>query len=179
MQLLHIRLFGGVGVAAALLLAGCGGGASPRPNNNGPFTVDAFVERSDFYDRNDDRYYDIFISEIARSGRAEVEMSSFDLDAELFIYRRNSSGDYDLIAEDDDSGDGPDALVDFDVDRGDVYRIVATSARPQEFGAYRIFFSREFGRPAVVLPRVNGRTEAGLKLPPLKTKGESEQRATK
>lgn len=165
---------------AALLLAGCGGGASPNPNNAGPFTVDARIESTDFFDRNDDRYYDIFVTEVARDGRAEVAMSSFDVDSQIFIYRRDSNGDYgNFIAEDDDSGDGPDAAVRFDVRRGEVYRVVATSSRAQEFGDYRIFFSRELGRPAIVLPRENGRTAPGLDLPALKAKGEVEKRAGK
>ena len=177
MQLLHIRSLGALSVAAALMLAGCGGGASPQPDNRGPFTFDATITTRDFYDRNDDRYYDIFLTEVARSGRAEVAMSSFDLDSQLFIYRRDSNGDYNLIADDDDSGDGPDAIVDFDVRRGEVYRVVATSSREQEFGDYRIFFSRELGRPALVASRENGRTATGVDLPAIKAKGALEKRA--
>ena len=176
MQLLHIKFLGVLGVGAALMLAGCGGGASPRPDNNGPFTVDATIKSSDFYDSNDDRYYDIFLTEVARSGRAEVSMSSYDLDSQLYIYRRDSNGDYNLIADDDDSGDGPDAVVDFDVRRGEVYRVVATSSRTREVGDYRIFFSRELGRPSLVLPRTNGRTAPGLKLPRTAPKGAPENR---
>ena len=176
MQLLHIKTLGVLGVGAALMLAGCGGGASPKPDNDGPFTVDAQIESSDFFDSNDDRYYDIFITEVARNGTAEVEMISDDVDSQVFVYRRDSGGDYDLIADDDDSGDGPDAFVSFEVRRGEVYRVVATSAREREFGDYRIFFSRELGRPGVVLPRQNGSVVSGVELPRTKTKGAVEKR---
>ena len=154
----------------ALLLSGCGGGASPKPNNFGPFTIDGRITSGDFYDQNDDRYYDIFITEPARNGTAEVEMDSGDVDSEVFIYRRLSNGDYDLIASDDDSGGNFNALVRFEVRTGEVYRVVATSSRRGELGFYRLFFSRELGRPAVVLPRVNGRAADGLKLPPVAAK---------
>ena len=177
MQLLYTKILGASGVVAALMLAGCGGGASPRPEDHGPFTIDSVIERNDFYDADDDRYYEIFLAEINRNGRAEVEMSSFDLDSQVYIYRRDRDGDYDLIAEDDDSGDGPDAFVDFEVRRGEVYRIITTSARPREFGDYRIFFSREFGRPLASVPRGNARTAPELKLPAMKAKGVLEKRA--
>ena len=176
MQLLHIKFLGVMGVGAALMLAGCGGGSSPKPDNNGPFTVDASIESSDFFDSNDDRYYDIFITEVARNGTAEVEMISDDLDSQVFVYRRDSGGDYDLIADDDDSGDASDALVRFDVRRGEVYRVVATSSRKRETGDYRIFFSRELGRPGVVLPRQNGSTIQGVELPRVQAKGAVEKR---
>lgn len=176
MQLLHIKTFGLLGVTAALMLAGCGGGSSSNSNKGGPFTVDGTIERTDFFDSTDNRYYDIFITEVASSGSAEVDMSSNDLDSQVFIYRRDSNGNYNLVAQDDDSGDGPDALVRFDVRRGEVYRVVTTSSRAQEFGNYRVFFSRELGRPAVVLPRQSGDLVQGTELPRIKAKGELEKR---
>lgn len=176
MQLLHIKLIGALSVTAALMLAGCGGGSSSDPGNNGPFTVDGTIESSDFFDSQDDRYYDIFVTEVARNGTAEVDMTSNDVDSQLFIYRRDSNGDYNLVAQDDDSGNGPDALVRFDVKRGEIYRVITTSSRAQETGNYRVVFSRELGRPAVVLPRVNGAATTGAELPRVKAKGALEQR---
>ena len=157
------------------MLAGCGGGASPRPDNDGPFTFDGDLRRSDFYDRNDDRYYDIYVLEVTRSGQAQVAMSSFDVDSQLYIYRRDSNGDYGSpVAQDDDSGDGPDAIVNFEVRRGEVYRVVATSARTQEFGNYRAFFSRELGRPSVV--PTNQNLVQSATLPRIQSKGAVEKR---
>lgn len=172
MQLLHTRLLGLTAVAAAITLAGCGGGASPRPDNDGPFTVDGVIERTDFFDRNDDRYYDIFQSDVNRDGTAEVEMTSRDLDAQIFVYRRDSNGDYgNVIAQNDDINDNTsDARVRFDVRRGEIYRVIATSAREREFGDYRIFFSRELGRPAIVLPKTNDLTAPGFDLPAITPK---------
>ena len=172
MQLLHTRFLGLTVVAAALTLAGCGGGSSPNPDNNGPFTVDGTVERTDFYDSGDDRYYDIFQTDVTRDGTAEVEMSSRDLDSQIFVYRRDSDGNYgNVIAQNDDIDDSTqDARVRFDVRRGEIYRVIATSSRARELGDYRIFFSRELGRPAVVLPRQNGRTAPGFDLPAITPK---------
>ncbi len=176
MQLLHIKLIGALSVTSALMLAGCGGGSSSNPSNNGPFTVDGTIESSDFFDKNDNRYYDIFVTEVASSGTAEVDMTSNDVDSQLFIYLRDSSGNYNLVAQDDDSGDGSDAAVRFDVKRGEIYRVITTSSREQEIGNYRVFFSRELGRPAVVLPRINGTATVGVELPRVKAKGALEQR---
>ena len=174
MQLLHTRLLGLTAFAAALTLAGCGGGSSPNPDNNGPFTVDGVIERTDFLDSNDNRYYDIFQTDVTRTGTAEVEMNSNDVDAQIFVYRRNSNGDYgNVIAQNDDiDSNTSDARVQFDVKRGEIYRVIATSSRAREFGDYRIFFSRELGRPAVVLPKVNGRTAPGFDLPAIAPKAD-------
>ncbi len=173
MQLLHTRLLGLTAIAAALALAGCGGGgSSPNPDNDGPFTVDGVIERTDFPDGNDDRYYDIYQLDVTRTGTAEIELASRDFDAQIFVYRRNSDGRYgNVIAQNDDiDGDTSDARVRFTVKRGETYRVTATSARAREFGDYRIFFSRELGRPAVVLPRENGRTAPGFDLPAITPK---------
>ena len=173
MHILYTRLLGLTAVAAALTLAGCGGGgSSPNPDNNGPFTVDGVIDRNDFFDSNDDRYYDIFQFDVTRDGRAEVEMSSRDVDAQLFVYRRQSDGEYgDVIAQNDDiDSNTSDARVRFNVKRGEIYRITATSARSREFGEYRIFSSRELGRPAKVLSRENGRTAPGFDLPAIQPK---------
>ena len=81
-------------------------------------------------------------------------MNSRDFDAQLFVYRRKSDSEYSgVIAQNDDiDANTSDARVRFNVRRGEIYRVTATSARAREFGNYRIFFSRELGRPALVLP---------------------------
>jgi hypothetical protein len=85
-----------------LVLAGCGGGANPTPSTNGPVTIEATLSNNDFFDVNDDRYYDIYVCEPTESGTASVEMRSFEVDSQLYIYRRDGSGDYDLIEQNDD-----------------------------------------------------------------------------
>ena len=181
MQLLNTRFLSATAVLAAIMLAGCGGGGNtPNPDNQGPFTFDGNINDDDFFDGEggNDRHYDIFQVDATSSGTAEVNMTSNDLDSQLYIYKRNSNGNFgDPIAEDDDSGDGPDAVVRFDVRRGDIYRVIVTSSRAREFGDYRVFFSREFGRPLIV-PNNNGnRTAPGFVLPKMKVKGEIEKRA--
>ena len=136
-----------------LALAGCGGGgASPNPSSSGPITVDNSLSRSDFFDSDDNRYYDIYVCDAQYTGTATVGMESDEVDSYLLIYRKNSSGDYDLIAQDDDSGSGNDAFTEFSVDRGDTYRIIATSSGSEERGDYDLHLSEELGRPARVLP---------------------------
>jgi hypothetical protein len=153
-----------------LALAGCGGGGtSPNPSSNGAVTVENALTRSDFFDSVDDRYYDIYVCEPRNSGVAEVDMFSDDVDSYLLIYRKNSSGDYDLIKEDDDSGQDKDAFARFDIEDGRTYRIVATSASSDERGDYDIRFSEELGRPARVLPDAMRATNA-MKLSPKPTK---------
>ena len=172
MQLLHMKLLGALGVTSALMLAGCGGGSSPKPGNNGPFTFDGVIRDTDFYDRDDDRNYDIYQTDVTRDGTAEVELNSRDFDAQIFVYRRNSDGEYGgVIAQNDDiDGNTSDARVRFDVRRGEIYRIIATSSRTQEFGDYRIFFSRELGRPLPVPTSDNDRTAPGFNLPKIQPK---------
>jgi hypothetical protein len=148
-----------------LALAGCGGGgASPNPPTSGPVTVENSLSRSDFFDSEDDRYYDIYVCDARFTGTAELEMSSNAVDSFLYVYRKDSGGDYDLIAENDDGGSGRDAALEFTVERGQTYRIVATSALPDERGDYELFFSEELGRPARVLPDTNRVTQS-VKLP--------------
>ena len=143
------RLMGLLPLAA---LCGCGGGASPNPDSNGPAVVRTSLSRSDFFDDQDDRFYDIYICDVTQSGTATVEMVSDDIDSYLLIYRRTLSGDFEFIDFDDDSNDAGDARVDFFVERGRSYRILATSAGSNERGDYLLRFSTELGRPARVLP---------------------------
>ena len=172
MQLLHTRYLSLTAVAAALALAGCGGGSSPNPDNNGPFTVDGVVERTDFYDRPANRYYDIYQLDVTRDGTAEIDLSSRDFDAQLYVYRRNSNGDYgNPIAQNDDSDSSTsDSRVTFNVRRGETYRVTATSARAAETGDYSIFFSRELGRPLIVPANQTNRTAPGFDLPAMPLK---------
>ena len=152
-----------------LSLAGCGGGGtSPDPGTSGPSIVDNALTSDDFRDIQDDRFYDIFICDVTRNGVANVELRSLDFDATVLVYRRDSGGDLDLIAENDDlSGTNSNARVEFDVSRGGSYRIIATSARQDERGEYSLFLSEILGRPARVLPDAN-RTAQSLRLPPIK-----------
>ena len=173
MQLLNTRFLSLTALAAALALAGCGGGgSSPNPDNNGPFTVDGVIERSDFYDRPANRYYDIYQLDVTRDGTAEVELNSRDFDAQLYVYRRKSNGDYgNVIAQNDDiDSSTSDARVTFNVKRGETYRVTATSSRAAEVGDYRIFFSRELGRPLIVPTSQNKIATPGFDLPAMPIK---------
>lgn len=182
MQLLNTRFLSATAVLAAVMLAGCGGGGTttPNPDNEGPFTFDGTIDNNDFFDGSgdNDRHYDIFQVDATRSGTAEIAMSSNDLDSQLYVYKRDSNGNYgNVVAEDDDSGDGADAIVRFDVKRGEIFRVITTSSRASEFGRYQVFFSREFGRPLTVPNNPGNLTAPGFKLPAMKAKGALEKRA--
>ena len=153
----------------ALLLAG-GGGSKPNPNTSGPAIVDNALSRDDFRDTDDDRYYDIFVCDVTKTGTAAVEMGSDEVDASLYIYRKNSKGEFDLIAENDDiSAENVNARVEFSVARGKSYRIIATSAQSEERGDYSLYFSEILGRPARVLPDAN-RVAQSFRLPAMPKK---------
>jgi len=160
----------GLALLPVLALAGCGGGTSPNPDTSEPVTIANAITGGDFRDERNHRFYDIYVIDPTDSGDVSIEMRSADLDSLLLLFRKDSNGEFDLVAEDDDSGGGLDAALDFRVERGESYRVVATTAQRDEFGEYEVRFSRELGRPALVLPRV-GATTQGLVLPPLaKTK---------
>ena len=157
-------------LAPVLLLGGCGGGGtSPDPDINGPAIVENSLSRSDFFDSQNDRYYDIYVCDARQNGNATVEMFSNDVDSYLLVYRKTSGGDFVLITQDDDSNDAGDARLDFFVERGRSYRIIATSASADERGDYDLRFSEELGRPARVLPDAN-RVSQSVVLPALPAK---------
>ncbi len=149
-----------------LFLAGCGGGGtSPNPGTSGPAIVDNALTRDDFRDTKNNRFYDIFVCDVRENGVASIEMRSNDVDAYVLVYRKNSSGDFDLVDQNDDiSAQNSDAHLEFDVARGKSYRIIATSANDDERGDYSLYFSQNLGRPARVLPDAN-RTAQSLELP--------------
>ncbi len=152
-----------------LALAGCGGGTSPNPDTSEPVTISNAISNGDFRDDRNNRYYDIYVVDPTRSADVSVEMRSDDIDSLLLLYRKDSDGEFDLVAEDDDSGGELDAALDFRVERGESYRIVATTAQADERGEYEVRFSPELGRPALVLPKTNAQTQ-GMDLPPVAPK---------
>jgi hypothetical protein len=150
-----------------LFLSGCGGGGSNSAPEN-TTRIDAGLSNGDFYDVSQDRFYDDYLCRATASTRVFVEMRSDDLDPELFIFRRNAFGGFDLIASDDDSGSGADALVEFEVQAGVDYLVRATSFEDGESGFYRIIFSRSLGTPLVIVPSPGAATRNLPALAPLK-----------
>jgi hypothetical protein len=153
-----------------LALSGCGGsGASPNPDVSGPGRVENSLSRTDFYDTQNGNYYDIYVCDPRETGIATVELQSVDFDAYLLVFRKDANGNFELIAQDDDDGEETDAFVEFPIQRGRSYRIIATSASADERGDYDLLLSRELGRPARVLPDA-ARSAQSFKLPPLPPK---------
>ena len=157
-------LLGVCGVGAAFL-AGCGGGSRANPSPTGPFVIAERLSSSDFYDRDTNRYYDVYVCDAGGSDYGRVQMRSTSVDCYIYVYLKESNGRFTLIGENDDETSGTtDADFEFDVTRGRTYRIVATSSDTDERGSYDIRFSGDLNRPALLLPDANQRLQ-NLPLP--------------
>lgn len=151
---------GALGVGA-LVLSGCGGASNANPDPTGPFVFSGRLTSSDFYDDDTNRYYDVYVCDAGGSGDGLVQMRSDDVDSLLYVYRKQSDGDFELIGENDDANSGTlDAAFEFDVSRGQTYRIVATTSLQNERGDYSIRFSGDLNRPALLLPNGSNRLQS-------------------
>lgn len=158
------------GIGTALVLSGCGGGSTANPDPTGPFEFSGRLTTADFYDDDTNRYYDVYVCDAGGSSTGLVQMRSDDVDCVLYVYRKQSDGDFELIGENDDANSGTvNAAVEFNVSRGQTYRIVATTSPQNERGDYEIRFSGDLNRPALLLPNGN-RTLQIAPLPAAKKK---------
>lgn len=99
------------------------------------------------------RYYtDLYEIVLPYAGRLWLAMNSTQLDAYLGIF--TPDGDF-LLAEDDDSGGGLNALLAADLAAG-TYLITATSYDPDEIGTYSLY--------AVLVPEPPGMALGGVAL---------------
>ncbi len=125
--------------------AGCGGGVALSD----PTRINGTLEASDAR-FSDGSLADFYIATAQRTGRAQVDLTSAAFDAFLIISVLNSDGEVENIVEDDDSGDGRNARVIFDVEKGKRYFIAAVddgaAAAP---GSYSIVFSDILGNARV------------------------------
>jgi hypothetical protein len=137
-----LRLTALGGALLTLTAPGCGGGGG---NNNNDRATEIF-ERLESGDRrtDDGRYFDLYDIRARRDGRAFIEMRSSSVDAVLVVFddRGNIIAENDEI-NDDINDDITDARVQFDVRRGEVYTVAASSYDPDERGTYSLIFSSE------------------------------------
>ncbi len=139
------------GTFSLAALSGCGGGLNANPGNNGPTTLSARLSTSDFFDSQTGRYYDIFVTDALDSGTGRVAMRSGDFDTQFYVYEKDASGTYTEIDSNDDADSSTtDSDDEFNITRGNTYRILATSANEREGGSYEIRFSSNLSKPAQV-----------------------------
>lgn len=135
----------GLGLLALCLLlsGGCGGGGGGNGANSN--TVRGALESSD-QSFSSGGYVDFYVTTAASDGTATVEMDSDTVDSLLLVGIEDSSGNIQTITSDDNSAGGRNAKVTFQVTRGSVYHLAATTATADAAsGSYALVYSKELG----------------------------------
>lgn len=151
-----MKLFIALGLAS--LLAGCGGGGGQFGDNGGQLS--GFISGDDWVLGNS-YYADRYVFTASRDGWVQIDMTSGDLDPYLIVL-----DDRGNALEDDDSGSGDDARLEFYVYRGRDYEIRATTFDQFDTGKYKLFWSKGF----VYQGELRGRASGNEQLPAPKVK---------
>lgn len=115
----------------AALAIGCGGNGNKDGGSlNGRLEAGDWILNSNWYT---DRY--LLVG--TRDGWVQVDLSSNDFDPYLIAINENND-----VIEDDDSGPGNDARLEFYAYAGETYEIRATSYDAFDTGRYRLSWSR-------------------------------------
>jgi hypothetical protein len=124
-------------VAAVAVISGCGGSVD-RIN---PTRLQGTLDENDAR-FSDGSLADFYVTTARSNGRAQVDMESGEFDPYVIVSARNSDDEVENIVEDDDSGDGHNARVTFDVKKGETYFIAALdNSAALAPGRYTIIFS--------------------------------------
>lgn len=83
-------------------------------------------------------YYDTYVYTGRAGERISISLTSTDFDPLLSVVHVSANGSTTEPIEDDDGGDGTDALLILPLDADGTYRITATSYDAAETGAYRL-----------------------------------------
>ena len=102
---------------------------------------DALLEGDN--DLGDGSLYDEWLYAASAGEELEVLLRSDDFDTYLMVTK--DYGGYDLLAEDDDSGGGLNAMVTVRFPESGVYAIIANSYGPGETGSYELILRRPSG----------------------------------
>lgn len=92
-------------------------------------------------------YVDMYRTAGLATGTAQVTMRSNSVNSYLIVYEIQPWGEWRLVAQDDDSAGGLNALVIFGAKAGWGYVIVCTSTVPGQTGPYTLVTSRELAAP--------------------------------
>jgi hypothetical protein len=118
-------------VVACLGLLGCGGG-----NNDDGGSIRGFLSSSDWVVGNG-FFADRYIFHATRDTTVRIDLTSNQFDAYLIVI-----DEFNNVLEDDDSGPGSDAMLEFFIQAGTEIEVRATSFEPGETGNYELFWSR-------------------------------------
>lgn len=127
----RMGLLGAGAVLTALALCGCGGGGNhsgdPQTTIHGRLQQGSQTLPNGAYVQAGS-YVDVYSCTARRDGSAQVDLKSSDFDSFLIIGTEDNSGVIQTIAVDDNSGDGQNARVNFDVNQDVRYFVAATNA---------------------------------------------------
>lgn len=101
-----------------------------------------------------EKFFDEYDVRTEAGQRLSITARSDVFDTYLIVYRRQVGGEYEIVAEDDDSGGDLDSRVLLNSEGGD-YRIQVTSYSPGETGDYSLVV-RDLGQAAMPSPLVFG-----------------------
>lgn len=147
-------------LALVYFLAGCGGGGGQFGDNGGDLS--GYISSDDWV-LGDGYYADRYSFTASRDGWVQVDMTSGDLDPYLLVI-----DDQGNALEDDDSGNGDDARLEFYVYRGRDYEIRATTYDRYDTGKYHLYWSKNFVYQGELRGRAGEREQ--LPAPKLKPK---------
>ena len=130
---------------AVLALCGCGGGGNnsgdPQTTIHGRLQQGSQTLPNGAYVQAGS-YVDVYSCTARRDGSAQVDLKSSDFDSFLIIGTEDNSHTIQTIATDDNSGDGQNARVKFDVNQDVRYFVAATNADGAgHTGSYEMDFS--------------------------------------
>ncbi len=135
-----------VGAAlTALALCGCGGSGDhsgdPQTTIHGRLQQGSQTLPNGAYVQAGS-YVDVYSCTARRDGSAQVDLKSSDFDSFLIVGTEDNSHTIQTIATDDNSGDGQNARVKFDVNQDVRYFVAATNADGAGHGgSYEMDFS--------------------------------------
>jgi subtilisin family serine protease len=97
------------------------------------------TEQDDYNPDRFDTFKDDYVLNVAQAGKIQCSLTARDFDPYLQILRESSG---EVLASDDDSGEGRNALINLDVVQGDRFIVRATSYDRGAQGTYRLSLNR-------------------------------------
>jgi hypothetical protein len=147
-----------IGIGAAIVLAGCGGGSRVSPVRSGTIAMNSEV--AGVLARNDARLRDGSVYQAWRFYGTQGQMVQIDVmsDAfDAFAILEGPAGNE--IARDDDTGEGLNARLSVALPVTGTYRIIANTYRQGQFGRYTVRVSSA----GAVTPIGGGMTMTGTR----------------
>lgn len=125
-------------VGAVALLMGCGGGGGGGGAGQLAGRLDSNSPRTD-----DGSAYQEFDLTAVATANVEITATSSAFDVFLIVERIDADGGGEVLAEDDDSGDGTNAALTISVTEGSQYKVIVTGVEIDAVGAFSIDYPTE------------------------------------